>query len=86
MKKKKIQHATICPRKVKALMKKRGMESNNDLRRRLDEISVKNFRIDTHGEGVGSANLDTVGGICKVLKCKIGDITRLVGGKCGVER
>ncbi len=67
-------------------MKARGVPTFYALIQRLDECGVKKFRIDKYGIGKSAPNIDTIGALCKVLKCKPADLIQLVGGKKGVDR
>ena len=74
------QHATIDPARVRKLLKRAGL-SQAELTAALAKLGVRHFRLDRHGKGKTSANLDTVGGICKILKCQTNEIVVVVGIK-----
>ena len=86
MKRRRNQHTTIAPAKVRKLCKARGITPYRLTQIMEADHGIKLFRLDKHGEGNGSATLDTVGALCKALKCKPNDVIKLVGGKQGVER
>ena len=75
---KRFQHATIDRAKVRAILKRTGY-SQAELSDGLAAMGVRHFRLDRHGPGKTSANLDTVGGICKFLHCTPNDVVSLVG-------
>lgn len=83
---KRPQHATIDPAKVRALLIGAGI-TLPELVDEMAKLGVRQFRLDRHGRGKNSANLDTVGGLCKVLSCNPTAVVSVVGHRTrGIKR